>query len=163
MQKRGNIIPHCLYHIILTHCRKDKEKRRRTADGEDEEEEEFRVETRKEMKNGKFKNVQVKVPIPKDRVSPNTIKKGKNTRRQKRIDIVAEVLPDLDLPENPLAGDALVLQPLPTYEEWREKAANIVDDTSWKTLRATLIGEGVSDDKLPPISPEAGGRTVSGP
>jgi hypothetical protein len=77
------------------------------------------------------------------------IKNNKGKNRQKRINLLPGIFPNLNIPENPLAGDAEVKLPLPTFDIWRELATKLVDNSAWNTLRATLIDEGISEEKLP--------------
>ncbi|KAE9362818.1 hypothetical protein N431DRAFT_450272 [Stipitochalara longipes BDJ] len=147
----------CIICLKTENAEARRERQRRTThDGEDEEsEEEFTIEVRKKMVNRKIRKVEHKIPIPKHKPTANMLKQGKINRRQKRIDIVTALLPNLDLPENPLAVDAPVLLPLPTYEEWRQIATNIVDGAPWVTIRAMLVEEGASEESLPQVSPKA--------
>jgi hypothetical protein len=127
-------------------------------DGEEPEEIEYTTETRTEIMNGKRKKVEVKVPKnPVKKTTANMISKAqreKNDRRKRRIEVLAQKLPDLELDENPfndIPGQPL---PLPGYEEMRTVAAKLVDNIGWKRLRPILVDEGVSEDSLPHISPD---------
>ena len=148
----------------LTQIREEK-KRRTTYNGEEEEsEEEYTTEVKKVIVNGKFRKMPVRTPIGKNKQSASMIKKNKGNNRQKRINLLAGIFPDLDIPENPLAGDAEVKLPLPTFDKWRALATKLVDNSAWNTLRATLIDEGVSKETLPAMSPtDDSGRTISAP
>ncbi|PMD38672.1 hypothetical protein L207DRAFT_530153 [Hyaloscypha variabilis F] len=142
---------------------KEEKKRRKTYDGEEEEsEEEYTTEVKKVIVNGKFRKMPVRTPIGKNKPSASMIKKNKGKNRQKRINLLAGIFPDLNIPENPLAGDAEVKLPLPTFDKWRALATKLVDNSAWNTLRAALIDEGVSEEKLPAMSPtDDSGRTIS--
>lgn len=143
---------------MLTSTRRERE-RRKTHDGEEPEQDiEYTTEMQTQIINGKHKKVAVKVPKNTvQKTTSNMIKKRdkeKEKRRAQRIEILAQKLLDLGIGENSFnvdEGDAL---PLPTYEELRETATNMVDNIPWKDLRPALVDEGVSDDSLPPISPE---------
>ena len=80
--------------------------------------------------------------------------KMKNTRRKQRIEVLAQKLPDLDLDENPFQDVPDKPLPMPPYEEMRIEAAKMVDRIGWMQLRPILVNEGISEESLPPISPE---------
>jgi hypothetical protein len=144
-------------HTNLIKSRKEKEKEQRKAEGSEEPEEiEYTTETRTEIINGKHKKVKVKVEKnPAKKTTANMISKDqkmKNTRRKQRIEVLAQKLPDLDLDENPFQD--VPDKPLPSYEELRIEAAKMVDRIGWMQLRPILVNEGISEESLPPISPE---------
>jgi hypothetical protein len=43
---------------------------------------------------------------------------------------------------------------MPTYQQLVETATEMVDNIPWKDLRPILADEGVSENSLPPISPD---------
>jgi hypothetical protein len=143
---------------ILISSRREKQ-RRKTHDGEEPEEEtEYTTEIRTEIVKGKRKKVEVKAPKnPVKKATPNMIKKKdklKEQRRAKRIDVLASKLPDLDMAENPLNDTTGNPLPMPTYQQLVETATEMVDNIPWKDLRPILADEGVSENSLPPISPD---------
>jgi hypothetical protein len=146
-------------HTNLIKSRKEKEKEQRKAEGSEEPEEiEYTTETRTEIINGKHKKVKVKVEKnPAKKTTANMISKDqkmKNTRRKQRIEVLAQKLPDLDLDENPFQDVPDKPLPMPSYEELRIEAAKMVDRIGWMQLRPILVNEGISEESLPPISPE---------